>query len=97
VSEDESPGGMSDDEQPELVNSSLWANVEAIETEGQDLPQPLLPQHWVAVVPGIVLYDSLVSVPYFLIHQTFQFMVDRLHWPNHTLFNPYGGLEDSAG
>ena len=88
---------MSDDEQPELVNSSLWANVEAIETEGQDLPQPLVPQHWVAVVPGIGLFDSLVSAHCLLLHQTLQFMVDRLHWPNHTFPNPYRGLEDSAG
>jgi hypothetical protein len=79
VSEDESAGGMSDNELPELVDIPLWSNVEAIGTEGQDPPQPILPQHWVVVV------------------QTFQFMLDRLHWPNHTFPNPYGGLEDSAG
>jgi hypothetical protein len=97
MSEDESPGDMSDDESPELEEILYCPDVAAIGTEGDDLPQPLLPQHWVVVVPGIGLFDSLASVPYLLIHQTLHFMVDRLHWPNHTFPNPYRGLEDSAG
>ena len=50
VTEDESPGDMSDDEIPELEDIPHWPNVEAIGTEGHDLPQPLLPQHWVLTV-----------------------------------------------
>jgi hypothetical protein len=96
MSEDESPGDMSDDETPELEEILYWPDVAAIGTEGDDLPQPLLPQHWVAVVPGIGLVDSLASIRYLLIHRVRQFMVNRLHQQNHTFPNPYGGLEDST-
>jgi hypothetical protein len=61
VSEDESPGDMSNHETPELEEILHWSIVAAIGAEGQDLPQSLLPQHWVAVVPGIGLFDSLAS------------------------------------
>jgi hypothetical protein len=101
VTEDESPGDMSDDEIPELEDIPHWPNVEAIGTEGHDLPQPLLPQHWVAVVPGTGLYEvsnRLASIRYLLIHRFLNYVrVDRFHLQNHTIRNPYGGLEDSAG
>ena len=97
MSEDESPGDMSDDETPELEEILYWPDVAAIGTEGDDLPRPLLPQHWVAVVPGIGLVDSLASIRFLLIHRVHQFIVNRLHQQNNTFPNPYGGLEDSTG
>jgi len=94
VSEDESPGDMSDDEMPELEEILHGPNVEAIGTEGDYLPQRPAPQQWVAM-RGLV--DSLASIRYLFNHRFLQFMVDRLHQQNHTFRNPYGGVEDSAG
>lgn len=90
MSDVESPGDISDDAMPELVVIPRWPNFGAIGNQGKDHPGPLLPQHWVAFVPGTGLFDSLASNRFLVTQRFLQDEMNRFHQQNHTFCSSAG-------
>ena len=90
MSDVESPGDISDDEMPELVVIPRWPNFGAMGNHGHDLPGPLLPQHRVAFVTGSGLFHSLASHRFLVTQRFLQDERNRFHHQTHTFCSSAG-------